>query len=189
MRQQVVKTLIEMDNDNMFFLTGDLGFGVLEPLKEKMGDRFINVGLAEQSMIGIASGLALSGKQVFTYTISPFYLRALEQIKLDLCYQKANVTMIGTGTNFDYNYLGNTHFAFDDDRIMKQLLNIEVITPVNTEELDKALRSKLVKPRYLRVGGYIENPKVELDFEKLVEYPHEGGSKEYFLNKFSKKPE
>lgn len=186
MRQQVTKTLLEIDNDNMYFLTGDVGYGILEPLKQKMGDRFINVGLAEQSMIGIASGLALSGKQVFTYTITPFYLRALEQIKLDLCYQEANVTMIGVGTQFDYQYLGNTHFAFDDDKIIKQLLNIEVLTPKTVKQLNKILRSKLTKPRYLRVGGMYENLDVKIDWNKLTKYPHEGGSRQYFINKFSK---
>lgn len=187
MRTKIVSTLLELDTEDTYFLTADVGFGVLEPLKEKMGERFINVGLAEQSMIGIASGLALSGKKVYTYTMSAFYLRCLEEVKLDLCYQNAPVVMIGVGTNFDYSYLGSTHFAFDDDKIMKQLLNIDVFTPENQQELDTVLRQKVTRPLYLRVGGYIDNPKVELDWEKLTTYPHEGGSKEYFINKFSKK--
>ena len=95
MRKALVKKLIELDNKNTYFLTADVGFGVLESLQKKMGDRFINVGLAEQSMIGIAAGLALSNKRVYTYTMNSFYLRCVEQIRNDLCYQGLPVTMIG----------------------------------------------------------------------------------------------
>jgi transketolase len=75
-----------IDKDT-YFLTADLGFGILDDLRKKMGDRFIKVGVAEQVMMGVASGLALSGKKVFTYTITTFYLRAIEQIKLDIVKQ------------------------------------------------------------------------------------------------------
>ncbi len=187
MRQKIVDTLLQIVDNGTYFLTADVGYGVLEPLKEKMGDNFINIGLAEQSMIGIASGIALSGKKVFTYTMSCFYLRAFEQIKLDLCYQNAPVCMLGVGTNFDYSYLGNTHFAFDDDKAIKQLLNIDVYTPENQMALDTILREPVTRPRYVRIGGYEDNINVELDNSKLLSYPKEGGSKDYFLNKFSKK--
>ena len=72
MRTKIVDTLLQIVDNDTYFLTADVGFGVLEPLREKMGDRFINVGLAEQSMIGVAAGLALSGKKVFTYTMCAF---------------------------------------------------------------------------------------------------------------------
>lgn len=185
-RQQIAESLIKKDHKNMYFLTGDVGYGVLEPLKEKMGDRFVNVGLAEQSMIGIASGLALSGKEVFTYTMCAFYLRALEQIKLDLCYQDVPVTMIGVGTQFDYGYLGNTHFAFDDDKVISQLLNIDVLIPKDKEEINRLITLKAKKPRYIRVGGYEENNDINIDWNKLIKYPKEGGSKEYFNLKYKK---
>ena len=180
-------TLLQIVDNDTYFLTADVGFGVLEPLRENMGDNFINVGLAEQSMIGIASGLALSGKKVYTYTMSCFYLRALEQIKLDLCYQNVPVTLLSVGTQFDYQHLGNTHFAFDDDKVISQLLNIDVFTPKTQLELDTVLRQKVTRPLYLRVGGYEENLDVELDWEKLKIYPTEGGSRAYFINKFGKK--
>jgi len=186
MRTKIVDTLLKINDDNTYFLTADVGYNVLEPLKEKMGNRFINVGLAEQSMVGIASGLALAGKKVFTYTMCAFYLRAFEQIKLDLCYQNSPVTMIGVGTNFDYAYLGSTHFAFDDDKAIGQLLNIDIYTPETQEELDKLLRETPTRPRYIRVGGYKENPEIEIDLDKLKEYPKTGGSKEYFIKKYGK---
>jgi transketolase len=187
MRQKIVDTLLQIVDKDTYFLTADVGFGVLEPLKEKMGDNFINVGLAEQSMIGIASGLALSGKKVYTYTMCSFYLRALEQIKLDLCYQNVPVTMLAIGTQFDYSNLGTTHFAFDDDKVIKQLLNIDVFTPKDQKQLDMILRLPVTRPLYLRAGGYEENLDVELDWDKLKEYPKEGGSRQYFINKFGKK--
>ena len=187
MRQKIVDTLLQIVDNDTYFLTADVGFGILEPLREKMGDNFINVGLAEQSMIGIASGLALSGKKVYTYTMCAFYTRTLEFIRNDLCYQDLPVTMIGVGTQFDYQQLGNTHFAFDDDKVISQLLNIDVLTPKTQLELDTVLRQKVTRPLYLRVGGYEENLDVELDWDKLKSYPIEGGSREYFINKFGKK--
>ena len=89
--------LIKELGENDYFLTADLGYGVFDDIKKKLGKRFINVGVAEQTMIDLAAGLALSGKRVFTYTISPFYLKALEQIKLDIWGQKLwdKVIMIG----------------------------------------------------------------------------------------------
>lgn len=186
MRTALVDELLKIVDRDTFFLTADLGFGILEPLQEKMQDTFINVGLAEQAMIGIASGLALAGKKVFTYTISPFYLRALEQIKLDLCYQDVPVTMIGVGTQFDYEYLGNTHFAFDDDKVMSQLLNIDVYTPKNQKELRKLLRQTPKRPRYIRVGGWKENLDFEIDWKKLDKYPKEVGNREYFKDRYGK---
>jgi transketolase len=187
MRSKVVDTLLQIVDDNTYFLTADVGFGVLEPLKEKLGERFINVGLAEQSMLGIASGLALSGKRVYTYTMCAFYLRAFEQIKLDLCYQNVPVTMIGVGTQFDYSYLGNTHFAFDDDQAINSLLNIDVFTPKTQQQLDMILRLPVDRPLYIRVGGYEENLDCEIDWNKLTEYPKEGGSREYFIKKYGQK--
>ena len=183
MRKALVKKLIELDNEDTYFLTADVGFGVLEPLQKKMGDRFINVGLAEQSMIGIAAGLALSGKTVYTYTMCSFYLRCIEQIRDNLCYQDLPVTMIGVGVGFDYEYLGTTHFALEDEDIMASLRNIEVVTPNNIQQLFAILEQRAGKPRYLRLAKtesiQDKPPRWIMNNQK---YPHVGGSKEYFLN-------
>lgn len=186
MRQALVETLIKKDSSKAYFLTGDLGYNVLEPLKNKMKGRFINVGIAEQSMIGIASGLALSGKEVYTYTITPFYLRAFEQIRLDLCYQDVPVTMIGTGSDFDYSYLGTSHFAFDVKKCFEGLLNLDMYIPKNIKGLNKLLSKKAKRPRLIIVGGYTENNDFEIDYNKLTKYPHEGGSRDYFKLKYQK---
>ena len=184
MRKALVKKLIELDDEKTYFLTADVGFNVLEPLQEKMGDRFINVGLCEQSMIGIASGLALSGMKVYTYTMNSFYLRALEQIRNDLCYQDIPVTLIGVGLGYEYEQLGTTHFALEDERIISSLRNIEVVTPNNIDQLNSILDQSPSRPRYLRLT---KSNKTDCEnspprwFINKRKYPHCGGSKDYFL--------
>ncbi len=184
MRKTLVQKLIELDDENTYFLTADVGFGVLEPLRDKMGDRFINVGLAEQSMIGIAAGLALSGKKVYTYTMCAFYLRALEQIRNDICYQDLPVTMIGVGTGYDYEYLGTTHFALEDEEIIGSLRNIEIGTPNNTEQLKDILSELPERPRYLRLTKSDKTGQPDSPTSWIIKndkYPHFGASKDYFL--------
>lgn len=188
MRKTLVQYLIENDDENTYFLTSDVGYNVLEPLREKMGDRFINVGIAEQSMIGIAAGLALSGKKVYTYTMCAFYLRCIEHIKLDICYQNLPIIMIGVGVGFDYEHLGTTHFALEDAKIMKQLHNIEVVSPVDKSELKSVLKKlrNTKKPTYLRLSRVGENREFNYEFKK---YPKEGGSFEYFKKTYQSKNE
>ena len=162
MRKTFIDYLIETDTKDTYFLTADLGYNLLEPLERKMGKRFINIGIAEQSMISIASGLSLSGKRVFTYTMCPFYLRALEQIKLDLCYQDAKVVMIGSGTGFDYSELGTTHFALEDEEIMSCLSNLVVYTPLDVKDLKELIpdiESEEI-PVYLRLSRGKENREI-----------------------------
>jgi len=168
MRRTLVQQLIEQDDDNTYFLTAGVGFGVLEPLKEKMGDRFIDVGIAEPSMISIAAGLALSGKKVYTYTMCCFYLRCVEQIRNDLCYQRTPVTMIGVGTGFDYGYHGTTHFAHEDDGIVGLLKNIDVWTPETKEDVQhyveatkKNFDADILTPNYIRLSRFDVNTNID----------------------------
>jgi len=167
----------------MYFLTADVGYGVLEPLQKKMGDRFINVGIAEQSMISIASGLALAGKEVYTFTMCAFYLKCIEAIKLDLCYQDVPVTMIGVGVGVEYEYLGTTHFALADDKIMEQLLNIDVMTAYDKDQLKEILKHKAKRPRYIRISRFDEvRESSDITFR---EYPECGGNLNYFKEKYA----
>ena len=184
MRNTLVRYLVKTDHEDRYFLTADVGFGVLEPLRDKMKDRLINVGIAEQSMISIASGLALAGKEVFTYTMCCFYLRAVEQIKLDLCYQNAKVTMIGVGTQFDYEYHGMSHFALADYAIIGALSNIDVYSPYSKSELIDTMGVRVERPRYIRVGRFNNNK--DLALEDNTKYPKEGGSLTYFRRKYKK---
>jgi len=180
MRKTLIDYLLKTDHSDRWFLTADVGFGLLEPLEEMMGDRFINVGIAEQSMVGIAAGLALSGKEVWTYTMCTFYLRALEQIRNDICYQGVPVRMIGVGIEYDYEHLGTTHFAIDDFDIMSGLRNIDIVTPNDTIELNQVLHEKNSGPQYIRISRFHENqyaPRPRIFNQN--KYPHYVGDINY----------
>jgi len=142
-------------NKDIFFLTGDLGYTAVEKIQEKYPGRFINVGVAEQNMIGIAAGLALTGKKVYVYSIIAFLiLRAFEHIRDDLCYQDLDVTLIGIGSGLSYGYLSSTHFALEDIAIMRALPNMTIISPADEIEARSAV-SHLVTyahPTYIRIG-------------------------------------
>lgn len=114
MRTNFINQLIEeaRHNDKIFLLVGDLGYHVVEPFEKEFPDRFLNVGIAEQNMTGIAAGLAMSGYNVYTYSIGNFpTLRCLEQIRNDVAYHKANVKIVSVGAGYAYGSLGATHQA------------------------------------------------------------------------------
>ena len=99
-------------DDKVVFLTGDLGFSVVEPLMDALGERFINMGVAEANMMSVASALAAQGFKPFVYSIAPFVtLRCLEQIRNDIAYQKRAVRVIGAGAGYSYGTLGPSHHA------------------------------------------------------------------------------
>lgn len=183
MRKTLIEQLIKTDHKNRYFLTADVGYGVLEPLRDKMGDRFINVGICEPTMISVAAGLALSGKEVFTYTMCSFYTKCLEVIKLDLCVMNLPVTLIGVGVDFDYEQHGVTHFGLEDKKMMRCLLNIDVYTPKTKNELIEIVNKKAERPRYIRVSRFDRDRRFKY---KLNKYPTEGGSLEYYEKKFGK---
>lgn len=157
MRDTFVKTLIEeaKEDKNIELITGDLGFGVLKPFFEQLPNQFTNAGIAEQSMTGIAAGMALCGKTVFTYSIGNFpTLRCLEQIRNDCAYPHANVKIVCVGGGFVYGSLGMSHQATEDIAIMRALPNVTVICPgdlVEAAEATKAI-THLLGTVYLRLG-------------------------------------
>jgi len=187
MRRTLINQLIKQDDENTYFLTADVGFGLLEPLQEVMGDRLINIGIAESSMINIAAGLALSGKKVYTYTMCCFYLKCVEEIKLDLCVMDLPVTVIGVGTGFDYEQHGVSHFAIEDEQIMNSLLNIDVVTPDTKEDLIAEVKKEVTRPKYLRVGRFGENREFETNLHIKDKYPTEGGHVDYYKGKYENK--
>jgi len=136
-------------------IVGDLGFGVVEEFVRRFPDRFLNAGVAEQNMTGIAAGLALSGKIVFTYSIANFpILRCLEQVRNDVCYHDADVKIVAIGGGLAYGSLGMTHHATEDLAIMRSLPRITVIAPGDPIEAEAATRAVAVHPGpcYLRLG-------------------------------------
>jgi transketolase len=156
-RTTFIHTLIDCAraNERIWLLVGDLGYSVVEPFREEFPDRFINVGVAEQNMTGIATGLALSGKIVFTYSIANFpTLRCLEQIRNDVCYHRANVKIVAVGGGFAYSAQGMTHHATEDLAIMRALPNMTVVAPGDPVETALATRAIIEWPGpcYMRLG-------------------------------------
>ena len=156
MRTALVNRLTKLaeKDKRIWLLTADLGFSVFENFRKKFPDRFINCGVAEQNMIGVAAGLALSGKKPYVYSIVPFVtMRCMEQIKNDIAYQKLDVKIIGAGGGFSYGSLGATHHAIEDLGILRVIPNLTVLAPgdpIESEQL--TIKSYLTKnPTYIRL--------------------------------------
>lgn len=157
MRTAFIKSLFEMaqHDERVMLVVGDLGFGVVTDFMEQLPRQFVNAGVAEQNMTGLAAGLALSGKIVFTYSIANFpVLRCLEQIRNDICYHNANVRVVAVGGGMAYGALGISHHATEDLAIMRALPNLLVVAPGDPTETRLAVQSLIEHegPAYLRLG-------------------------------------
>lgn len=157
MRTAFIQTLLELaQNDpRIVLIVGDLGFGVVTPFMEKLPQQFINAGVAEQNMTGIAAGMALSGKIAFTYSIANFpVLRCLEQIRNDVCYHKANVRIVAIGGGMTYGSLGPSHHATEDIAMMRALPDMLVVCPGDPLEARLATQALIdyQGPAFLRIG-------------------------------------
>ncbi len=157
MRTAFIQTLLELaQNDpRIVLIVGDLGFGVVTPFMEKLPQQFINAGVAEQNMTGIAAGMALSGKIAFTYSIANFpVLRCLEQIRNDVCYHKANVRTVAVGGGMTYGSLGPSHHATEDIAMMRALPDMLVVCPGDPLEARLATQALIdyQGPAFLRIG-------------------------------------
>jgi transketolase len=142
-------------NEKIWLLTGDLGYSALEPFIEKFPDRFINVGVSEQNMIGVAAGLALSGMKVFTYSIANFsFMRCLEQIRVDVCYHNLDVNIVAVGAGFAYGGLGYTHFGIEDIGMLRTLEKITLYSPADPLETIQSTHAMCYSsgPKYIRLG-------------------------------------
>jgi len=147
------------EDERIHLLTGDLGFSLLEPFIEKFQSRYLNMGITEQNMIGVATGMALSGKIVFVYSIANFpTFRCLEQIRNDMCYHNVNVNIVMGGGGLAYGALGITHHATEDIAIMRALPNMAVIAPGDPLEAAQATQACATWPGpcYLRLGKTVE---------------------------------
>jgi transketolase len=123
------------ENDKIVILVGDIGYRVFDDFRDKYPERFINMGICEQSMIGAASGMALEGLQPWVYTITPFLIeRPFEQIKLDINHQNVNVNLVGYA---DYPTLGPTHTELNDKKTMELFNNIESFFPSDGDQTEK----------------------------------------------------
>lgn len=157
MRTAFINKLTEMarKDEDIYLITADLGFSVFEKFQEEFPNRFINVGIAEANMIGVAAGLAISGKKVYVYSIIPFVtMRCFEQIRIDLCYQNLNVNLVGVGGGLSYGSAGATHHAIEDIAIMRTLPNMRVICPGDPFETENAVEQvvNMEGPAFIRLN-------------------------------------
>lgn len=137
------------------FLTGDLGYNALEGLAARLGPRFINAGVAEQNMLGVAAGIALTGLSAWVYSIAPFATyRCLEQIRNDVCFHDLPVRIVGNGGGYTYGIMGPTHHALEDLAALKALPNMQLYFPCSNNHVAAAVEQmhRLRGPSYMRLG-------------------------------------
>ena len=144
MRNVFCQALVEAaSRPDFVFLTGDLGYKALEPLRDAMGSRFINAGVAEQNMVSVAAGLARSGLRPWVYSIAPFvYARPFEQIRNDVCLHKLPVVLVGNGGGYGYGVMGATHHALEDYGALLCLPHIRAYVPAFDADV-RAMTSEL----------------------------------------------
>jgi len=171
MRFEAVKAVYErgLKDESLYFITSDLGHTKTEEFRKDFGERYLNAGMSEQNILGVAAGLALSGMKAVVYSIVPFVtLRPFEQIKIDVCNQNADVTIIGIGGGFAYESAGPTHFSIEEIAALRALPNMKVVCPANpmeTRQLTKQIL-EIGGPTYMRIGrGKEPNPEKEYEVE------------------------
>lgn len=157
MRIAFVKTLYSLakKNRNITLITGDLGFSIFEEFIEMFPEQYLNAGVAEQNMTGIAAGMAIEGKIPFIYSIVPFItMRNFEQIRNDICYQGLNVKIVGVGCGFSYGVYGYTHNGLEDIGILRTIPGITIFSPGDPLETELATTAayKINGPVYIRLG-------------------------------------
>lgn len=167
-------------NPRIFLVVGDLGYSVIEPFQAEFPDRFLNAGVAEQNMTGMAAGLASEGFHVFTYSIGNFpTLRCLEQIRNDVCYHNFPVTVVAVGAGMAYGNMGYSHHCVQDIACLRGMPNLTLLSPADPGETVACVEwlSKNPGPSYLRLGKAGE-PKIHsqpVTLEEPVKVVDRGG--------------
>jgi transketolase len=140
---------------DLVLLTGDLGFAAIEPFRKALPDRYFNVGVSEQAMIGTAAGLAMNEHRVFVYSIAPFVtLRVYEFLRNDVCYPRLPVVIVGVGGGYAYDSQGFTHHGTEDLALMRSLPGMTIVAPADPPEVRAAVKAlaRIDGPAYLRLG-------------------------------------
>jgi transketolase len=178
MRTAFINQLIEeaRKNDKIFLVVGDLGYSVVEPFAQEFPNRFLNAGIAEQNMLGLAAGLSMEGYNVFVYSIGNFpTLRCMEQIRYDVCYHNLNVKIIAVGGGFAYGPLGPSHHATEELGMLRILPNLAVTSPGDPLETRRitTLLSSHNGPAYLRIGKAgekkVHESEISLNWGEIIE--------------------
>lgn len=163
MRNTFVQTMSRLarEDPKVMLVIGDTGFSVMEPFEAEFGPRFVNVGIAEQSFVSFAAGLAAAGMKPFAYNVVSFMtLRSAEQIMLDVCYQENPVILVGVGGGFAYGTAGPTHHALQDVAMMRAFPNIDVYCPADPAEMEAVMLTayRRQRPAYIRIGRSVDAP-------------------------------
>lgn len=157
MRNIFIETLDKLckSNKDIFLLTADLGFKVFDGFREKYPNRFLNMGIAETNMIGVAAGLALSGKKVYCYSMVPFLImRCIEHIRIDISFHNLDVKLVGVGGGLAYGMEGLTHHAIEDIAVMRAIPNMTVVAPGDPYEVSACIKASAYfkGPMFIRLG-------------------------------------
>jgi len=165
-----LEQLMEKDG-SIVLITGDLGFSVLDGIRDRFPERFFNAGISEQAMMGIAAGLASRGKKVVVYSIIPFLIyRPYEQIMNDVCYHNLPVILVGSAEGFSYGNDAISHYALNDLSLTLQIQNMDVYAPAEPEEASAYLEEAISngKPAYIRLS------KAKNEHFTIKKEPHDG---------------
>lgn len=163
MRNAFIEELVNHahDNPNIALIVGDLGYSVVEPFAERFPDRFVNAGIAEQNMMGVAAGMASEGYHVFVYSIGNFpTFRCAEQIRNDIDYHRLPVTVVAVGGGLSYGALGYSHHTIQDYALIRSMPNMLIAAPGDPIEVRACMRYLIANPQqsYLRLAKSGETP-------------------------------
>lgn len=148
-------TQLAKADPRVVLLSGDIGNRLFDKLRIQSPNQFLNCGVAEQNMMGVAAGMGLSGLRPIVYTIAPFTtVRCLEQIKIDVAYHNSPVIIVGTGSGLSYASLGPTHHSLEDFAIFRAIPNLQVLAPWDAVSLRSCLNMAIEsnRPTYIRIG-------------------------------------
>lgn len=162
MRVEFAQAMVALSTDpKLMFFTGDLGFMALEKVRDSLGQRFINAGVAEQNMVTMAAACAQAGFSPWVYSIAPFVtLRPYEQIRVDVCLHDLPVKLVGNGGGYGYGIMGGTHHNPEDIGAMRLLPNMEVYVPYTSADVQQAVLAmhQSNHPAYLRLNLAAQTP-------------------------------
>lgn len=173
MRRQFKDTVSELAarDENVVVILGDISHYLFSAFQEKYPSRFYNMGICENALVSVAAGLSAQGLHPFVHTIAPFISeRSLEQIKLDMCYNRFGGNILSCGASFDYAWDGATHHCYTDLAILRLLPGMEVIQPGSRKELDVLLRSQYAngRPTYFKLSDHPHSVDLPVEFGKAV---------------------
>jgi len=173
MRRQFKETILDLasNDETIVLLFGDVSVYLFKEFQERYPQRFYNMGICENSLVSVAAGLSSQGFTPFVHTIAPFLTeRCLEQIKLDLCYNRFPANLVTCGATFDYAWDGATHHCHNDLAILRLLPGMEVLQPGSCRELDQLLRQryKSGNPTYYRLSDHPHAIDLPVTFGKGV---------------------